>query len=240
MMLLSLPTDEAHLWYLSSHEISPAIGSNCLELLTPIEQERSRYFSAPGPALEFVLGRSLLRSILGGYLGIAPRDVQIRVGPHGKPELEDPSSAIKFSLAHSHGLISCVAARDCDLGLDVEDAHRRVDPVALAARFFDANELTELLSHSPAARPFRFYQYWTLKEACLKAIGAGLTEPLDRFCFRFDAGDEPCIWRGAGQDHWQVVQLRIAERYLVAVAIKHLAQSVERRLRVRCYPLHAV
>ena len=82
--------------------------------------------------------------------------------------------------------------RNEEVGIDVERFDRRCDMEAIARRYFSALEIQELMSLGMGDRPARFLEYWTLKEAYVKARGLGLSIPLDSFYFYCD---EQNVWR---------------------------------------------
>jgi 4'-phosphopantetheinyl transferase len=92
-----------------------------------------------------------------------------------------------------------------DIGLDVE-ALSREPAIELARRFFSAREADQLARTPIDGRATRFLEYWTLKEAYVKARGLGLSLPLDRFSvyntthntwgisFEAPLNDDPARW----------------------------------------------
>jgi len=243
MALNPLPLDEAHLFHADTGSVTPALFRAYFEVLSSSELERHARFAVPAPALEFLLGRALVRTVLSGYLGLEPRDVALRIGSRGKPELDAPAPELDFSLSHSQGLVACLVARDCEVGVDVEDIGRSVEASSLATRFFHDAEARDVCALPEGARALRFFQYWTLKEACLKALGAGLSQPLDRFHFELDADGAPSLVPGPEDPKgWQVAQLRLEEQFLAAVAIKERRPEPPRRRIVvrRLLPFQSV
>jgi 4'-phosphopantetheinyl transferase len=104
----------------------------------------------------------------------------LETNPHGKPVLADPSAELHFNLAHSGDLAIFAFARDCIPGVDAESLERAVDHDALAQRFFSAREYAELQRIPEAGRNRAFLACWTCKEAIAKAIGRGLSLPLNQ------------------------------------------------------------
>ena len=78
--------------------------------------------------------------------GVPPRQVPLRIGPHGRPELDGASGSppVRFSLTHTRGLIACVLARTTDVGVDAEDLGRGLDLDAIARRYFAPAEVDQL------------------------------------------------------------------------------------------------
>ena len=81
---LYLSTDEVHIWCVSLDR-SPQILSKLKSLLSPTELARASRFHFEKDRNHFIVSHGLLRSILGGYLGLEPSQIQFRYGPYGKP-----------------------------------------------------------------------------------------------------------------------------------------------------------
>lgn len=123
------------------------------------------------------LGAALLLDRMLADLGLGPAG-DFAFGPQGKPYLPERPD-IHFSLSHSGGYVLC-ALSDSELGCDVE-APRPAKP-ELAARFFHPLECDWLFSLPPREQENAFLRLWTLKESYLKAVGLGLSLPLNSFC----------------------------------------------------------
>src|SRR5437588_11462711 len=102
----------------------------------------------------------------------------------------------------------------------------------LAERFFAPQEFEALSTVPVEERQYRFFEYWTFKEAYAKARGMGLCLPLDKFSFHFpnDGGVEIKIDPDLADDprRWQFWQLRPTSQYLVAVCAERLATACRR------------
>ncbi len=136
-------------------------------------------------------------------------------------------------------MVACCVARGHDVGLDIEDLRRKIDVLPLATRFFAATEAADLLAQPEHTRRRRFFEYWTLKEAYVKALGAGLTVPLNQFWFRLDRRPVRIALElpppGDPAD-WQFEHIEPAEHHLIAVAIRKKGGAELRVVLRRWFP----
>lgn len=139
--------------------------------LTIAEQDRARRYRRPQDRQRFVLTRCWLRRLLGVYLDQEPYAWDFEFTPTGKPFLS--GYPILFNLSHSGDWALLAFCRDRPLGIDVE-AHRSLPVLSLARRFFQPSELATLEALAPTKQEQLFFDYWTAKEAYLKATGEGL------------------------------------------------------------------
>lgn len=146
---------------------------------------------------ERLLSKALARATLARYTGLPPAALPLRRGAQGKPWLElGGASALHFSVAHCAGALLLALSADGPLGVDVEPLSRGAEAgggarqARLARRFFTQAE-AEALAQLPDGEPrrARFLQLWTLKEAFVKASGAGIAgQPLSSFGFALQGG----------------------------------------------------
>lgn len=151
--------------------------------LSEDEQARARRFHFRADADRFVVSRAALRAILAAELGIAPGEVAFAYGAHGKPELAPPldASGLRFSASHSGRFALHAVARGRPVGVDIERLRPVADLEAIAARTFSPRERAALGGLSGEAWQRGFFAAWTRKEAYVKALGTGLSHPLERF-----------------------------------------------------------
>src|SRR6185503_2215825 len=148
---------------------------------------------------------------------------------------------LRFNLSNTEGLIACLVADDREIGVDVEDLERRGETVAIADRFFSPLEVAALRAVPEERQRARFFDYWTLKEAYIKARGMGLAIPLDHFSFVIEPGapigiafdprlpDDPSTW--------QFAQLRPTARHVISVAVRRAGEPDLRLVVRRTIPL---
>ncbi len=144
-------------------------------LISPDEAERARSFYFDRDRRRFVVGRGILRILLGRYLGCAPAQVAFRYGAHGKPALANASVGLHFNVAHSEGLALYAFTRAGEVGVDVECMRDLPDWEQVAEAAFSPHELAQLRACAPARRRDEFFRAWTRQEAVLKALGTGLS-----------------------------------------------------------------
>lgn len=152
-----------------------------LACLAQWECERAARFKFDRDEHRYQVSHVALRQLLGRHLSVPPAEVPLNLGSHGKPYW--PGYPVNFNLSHSQdwALIGVHAHRV--IGVDIEVWHAIPEWDALAQHNFTEAERAAL--HADGASPLEaFLRCWTRKEACLKALGSGLSvEPIT-----FEAG----------------------------------------------------
>ncbi|MFY9562549.1 MAG: 4'-phosphopantetheinyl transferase superfamily protein [Terriglobales bacterium] len=113
-----------------------------------------------------------------------------------------------FNLSHTRGLAMLAIARN-RVGIDAEAVCSDIDIEDLSRRFFAPAETEEILGLSSDARIAAFFACWTRKEAIIKALGAGLSMPLDSFQVTVRA-DQPARLVSASwgdPNHWSLIDI---------------------------------
>lgn len=175
-----LGNSEVHIWRVHLPAVVPSLHVLGRSLSLE-EQVRAARFRHPWSRTSFVAGRGILRQLLGSHLGLDPEAVPISLSVYGKPECAFSGSGISFSLSHSKNLLLLALGRARSLGVDVEYVDRNVPALQLARRFFADEEALAIASRKGDVRHRLFFEIWVQKEACLKAVGRGLSIPLDTF-----------------------------------------------------------
>lgn len=174
--LATPPDGTVHLWYATLDSLARR-RDELNELLDPAEQERTRRFRFDADRERFILGHGLLRSLLGKYLERDGSLVRMARGDFGKPYLERKD--LRFSFSDTKDAILIAFANGMEIGADIETMHRSVDHDAVSSHYFTAPEVREIQAAGPGAgAKRRFLEFWTRKEAVLKASGVGIMEDL--------------------------------------------------------------
>lgn len=178
--------DDVQIWLLDPAALGASpLGEAARALLSPDEQARARRFVFPRDRDAYVAAHALTRALLGRQAGVAPRDIGFATDRHGKPRLVRPAldRELHFNISHTHGLVACAIAWDRAIGIDVEAV--RDPPLDLVDRYFSPPEVAAIRALDPAAQRDAFFTLWTLKESFIKALGLGLSMPLDRFALEW-------------------------------------------------------
>ncbi len=137
------------------------------------ERARAARFAFDLHRRRYVAAHLALRELIARRIGIAAGCLQFGLGEFGKPRLiGTPSCA--FSLSHSEGMGLIALAPVGEIGVDLERVRPLADLDALARHCLTKDELRELAAAPAQGRERAFLRGWTRKEACLKALGAGL------------------------------------------------------------------
>lgn len=219
----SLPgRGEVHIWRLPLPEGDGELAA-CESLLSEDEALRRGRYRSCADRRRFAAGRGALRTLLGAYLEVPPREVAFSVEEGGRPVLADPArrGRVRFNVSHSGGLVLLAFAAGMDVGVDVERLARDVDCIPMARHFFPAGEHAALEALPPAERRRAFLTAWTCREAGLKAIGSGLAVPLGAVDLELSRGRSLARIRMAGGGRprtLSLIRFEPMEGYVGAVA----------------------
>ena len=154
-------------------------------LLSEDERARAGRFRFPDDSLRFILARGLLRTLLERCTGIPAAHVRFEYCPHGRPSLQREAGCpdVRFSVAHSKTMVALAFALDRNVGVDLEPLVPPDDALGrpeVYRRILSAAELSRIEQSPPSDRARLVLASWVRKEACLKALGLGLSMPPDQ------------------------------------------------------------
>ena len=152
-------------------------------LLNADELQRARRFRFARDCRRFAAGRTTLRMLLAGYLEDEPAKLSFHYSDHGKPGLAGAhqNSRLKFNVSHSGNVAIFAFVLDRNVGVDIERVHTDIEVDAVAQRFFSPYERLALAALPASEKYLGFFNCWTRKEAFVKAVGQGLSLPLENF-----------------------------------------------------------
>jgi 4'-phosphopantetheinyl transferase len=168
------PAASAELWYARVGSHAAEVEQLSRSLLSDDERARVSRYRSRDAAERYVVTRSLVRSVLGRTLNQRPQRVDVARTDTGKPIV---AGGVHFNVSHSGDLIVLALSRGRDVGVDVE-RRRLVPRVAdLSERWLTSAERDDVQRLALAGHEASdaFLRVWTRKEACLKALGIGIS-----------------------------------------------------------------
>ncbi len=216
---------EVHLWWMD-------LAAPCRPLaelaswLDAEETARAARFHFDVHRRRHIAAHGQMRALLAAYCGAAPGALRFTQEERGKPLLAPGSApqALAFNLSHSEDQGLLAITHSAVLGADIEVQRPLSDLEALARSHFTAGELREMHALPEARQHDAFFAAWTRKEAYVKALGAGLSVPLDGFEVAVHP-DEPAALRSIGGSEtaaleWTLWAARPAPQTWAAVAVR--------------------
>ena len=176
---LTLSEEEAHIWR-ADLDLDENIQSSFLKLISADEKNRAQKFRFEDDRRNFIVARGILRSLIGHYLKINPEAISFQYSKFGKPGIADNNS-LQFNISHSKSIAIFAFTKKLTVGVDVEFVNPNIEVRDIAENFFSRNEILNLLALPEQQQALGFFNCWTRKEAFIKAVGEGLSFPLDRF-----------------------------------------------------------
>jgi len=236
--------EQIEVWYLKADEASPA-HPVFLDALLEHEQERAQRFYFSEDRLSFVWARGALRLLLRHYLGSRAAAVRFVKNPFGKPELEPESRMgcdIRFNLSHSGNHILLAFSNRREIGVDIERIRPHVRIAEIGAASFCTSELLAIQALPGASQQEAFFDCWCRKEAFVKAVGKGLTIPLDSFELSLSQSVLRSTVRAApevaGTKAWVVQKLPVERGCVAALAFESGSAEGEMASPLLELPVH--
>ena len=222
-------------------QVSDPLVDSYYHLLSDDERQRNQRFRFAADRRKDLIARALLRTQLAERLMQSPESIVFKRGEHGKPSLlsNNPlANNLQFNLSHAGDwLVLAIASKR--VGVDIEYTPRNNDVLAIADRYFFGKEIDELQSFDSDEQRQRFFDYWTLKEAYMKARGEGISLGLSNFGFSIKNASDITIDMKAGLNdnpsNWQFFCVTPHTDYRLALALNStLKPSVD---VFECIPL---
>lgn len=171
-------------------------------VLSADERRRAARLLLDDDRRRFVAAHLALRHVLGHALDREPAALSFAAGAHGKPRLLE-ARGLEFNLSHSAHECLIGISDGRPIGVDVEIDQPVLDAAALARRHFTPGEYEQWERAAAGRRSGVFLQGWTRKEACLKALGVGLSAPPRSLEVGCDS-DPRSVVAGSGPDRVEI------------------------------------
>ena len=219
----SVQNGEVHLWRVDLEQPEQVV-KQFRSTLEGNELYRADRFHFEKDRRAFIVSRGFLRQVLGRYLTVNAETIRFSYGPYGKPALggDHESSTLRFNMSHSRGVALVAVTEDKALGVDVEYIRADFATEDIARRFFSPREVETFSAVPNDQRVASFFRCWTRKEAYIKAIGLGLSQPLDGFDVTLGPGEPAALLRADDDDtsRWSLSDLDAGEDYAAALVVE--------------------
>ena len=216
----SLNPDQIHIWSIAL-DIDIKTQIKYWKVLSEEERQRADSFKFLKDKIKYVACRGVLRQLMGKYLGERAKSVSIEYIKNGKPH---HNSNFEFNVSHSKDMAVIAFTYDTILGIDIEFIHRKIEFDQIAKRFFSSSEAEIVINASQGPIHKYFYNCWTRKEAFIKALGDGLSFPLDQFEVSCTPDDVPKLlstkWDEKEVEEWSLWAFEKNEDYVGALAVR--------------------
>ena len=218
-----------HIWIINYEK--------CLEMynyhkkfLNQDEQIQTERFHFGIDANRYSLTRALLKLILAKILNKAPLEILFNKNEFGKPYLKDRHKLF-FNVSHS-GNLGLIAITDLnEIGVDVEQFRTQMTTTDIAQRFFSKKEVEIFNTLSGKDRQIGFFNCWSRKEAFIKAVGKGLSLPLNSFDVTLMPGEKSKLleirYENLDAGTWTLSELPVDDNYAAAFAISERHYSTK-------------
>jgi len=193
-------------------DVEEAELSHFAALIDAEERARAERFRFERDRRRFIVRRGWLRTLLGRHVGKAPERLVFTFGAYGKPELP---GGLYFSQSHS-GDRMMIALSDIDIGCDIERIDETMDWHPIAESLFAPAEREALSALPEAEGRHAFFQCWARKEAFVKALGHGLSYPLEAFTVSVT----PEARLVSGGEAWSIAAVSPGPGYAGAVVVR--------------------
>lgn len=141
------------------------------------EKQQVKKYSNRFLADRYIVSHGILRCILSYYIKQPPQSIKFIHNEYGKPFLK--KSDVQFNMSHSHNIVCYVIAFNCIVGIDIEFYDNTLDIIELLELVLTSREIKLFNTVATSDKHKVFYNLWTKKESLVKAIGLGLSYPIN-------------------------------------------------------------
>lgn len=217
-------------------DVDAAAVCEAAELLSPGERRRASGFARARDRRRFTVARAWLRRHIGSFVGVSPETIDFSYGPHGKPGLGGrlAGAGLHFNVSHCDDVGALAFATGGEIGVDIEAVRDIPDAEAITGRLASPAERRAWRSLAARDRRRGFFNWWTRKEAFVKARGGGLSMPLNAFDVSLAPGVPARLLRvadaAAGERGWMLDEFVPGPGLVGAFAVRSMeAEQIDAR-----------
>lgn len=227
---------EIHVWIVDLDQSN----LSCVEAIQELpeaEAKKAGRFRFETHRKRFIKGHFMLRSLLGMYLNSDFYDQEFYISRYGKPALQDSykDNSIHFNISNSENICVCAFSQYGEIGIDIEKIHDLPDMDRIIAGFFSDEEKKRFHSLHEPNRTRTFFKYWARKEALLKAMGVGLSYPMNKVdVLSGDENSSQLITKIEASDilnQWTILNMDICAGFTSALALQGEHHDLAKQVR---------
>ena len=190
-----------------------ALNARLMEYVSEQRKLSANRFKKAIDAHRSIIGELIARIAICRSLQVANHALAFGRNAYNKPLLVHPPG-YHYNISHAGDWVVCAFGNQ-PVGIDVEF----MKPIAfdIAGRFFSAQEFDRLNRLEESEKLTYFYRIWTLKESYVKAVGKGLSIPLDSFSVRLEGEAYGHASLEAGEPHAYFQPFVLDERHAMAL-----------------------
>ncbi|MEN8256278.1 MAG: 4'-phosphopantetheinyl transferase superfamily protein [Thermodesulfobacteriota bacterium] len=222
--------EQAHVYTINleqGKELSSSVRNRYESILSSDELDSCNRFHFERDRCRRLIAHANLRIVLSKYVDVDPPDWIFEYNRFGRPEIARTLgvSDLRFNISYSDDLLVILVNNIIDGGIDVERTDGVDDPMQLGQSVFSPYEIDILQRYqNDGSCRTRFFEYWTLKEAFVKARGVGLSVPLNQFSFSIDINNKVQIDFSSKLNNnpltWQFLLEYPTSNHVIGVALR--------------------
>ena len=213
---------DIHVWSIPLNVASASLDRST-PLLSADERVRAGRFRFERDRNRYIAARAALRTLLGLYTDCSADQIEFTYAKNGKPFIKRERGGLRpyFNISHSGSIALMAFCMSAEIGVDIEIVRDMPDAENIVRRFFAPEEAAQWMALPAELRTKGFFDCWTRKEAFVKALGDGLSMPLDEFQVEFGPGEPPTVRfrQQNGRRAWSIFDVTPLSEYSAALAI---------------------
>ncbi|ADG93868.1 4'-phosphopantetheinyl transferase [Arcobacter nitrofigilis DSM 7299] len=214
--MVPLFNNNVHIWKIEIDKISEDIYKYS-ELLTPDELNRANKYRISNKKKAYITTRITLKILLKYYLDNDSYSITLYKNNYGKIYIK--GSNLYFNISHSTDMSIITFSRNNEIGIDLENMNCDSNIIDISTRYFTKRERLWIKNLALEKQKEAFIYCWVRKEAYIKALGLGLSIPLDSFHVIPQNTKEIPIDNFQIKE-WFLYPLNISTQYLGAMCIQ--------------------
>lgn len=206
-----------HIWKIPLDQDGAEQWMSCL---SKEEQQKAEQFAFIKDRRRYIVAHRYCRLILSRYLRVKANQIEFSETEMGKPVILNSSDpAIHYNLTHSHSM-ALVAVSTHPVGVDIEYIDPTLPLEDMAIHIMSPQEW-KLFQQLPQQNKIHaFYYCWTRKEAYVKALGKGLSYPIQQVTVSL-CRDTIDLWMDQSDPQerkkWRMFHIHLSSEYVGAV-----------------------